>query len=55
MDLLEKEASRLRKLHAAGKGDIACGAEFLWKDDVGESAAGKDLLPQKDTKACILI
>ena len=39
MDRLEKEVSRLRKLHASGGRDTGRRAECFWGDDLAEEKA----------------
>jgi hypothetical protein len=50
MDRLEKELSRLRKLHAAfGRKDIGNRSEMGWEDETVVNIAEKDKLRSKTT------
>jgi len=50
MDRLEKEVSRLRKLHASGGRDIGHRAEIVWEDGLPGSLEGKQILSQMAVK-----
>ena len=50
MDRLEKELSRLRKLHAAfGRKDIGNRPELLWEDEAGNDKGDKNKISPSTT------
>lgn len=50
MDRLERELSRLRKLHAAfGRKDIGNRPELLWEDEAGNGKGEKNNIPSWTT------
>lgn len=57
MDRLEKELSRLRKLHAAfGRKDIGNRSELLWEDEAGNGKGEKNNIPSWTTAVpCFII